>query len=38
MTTILNERIEFNPQQDILGKTIARNRTSPYHLAGLKGL
>jgi hypothetical protein len=38
MTTISNERIEFSPQRDILGKTIERNRTSRNHLAGLKGL
>jgi len=38
MTTIINERIEFNPQRDILGKTTERNRTSRYHLAGLKGI
>jgi len=36
MTTILNVRVEFNPQRDILGKTIERNRTSRHHLAGLK--
>ncbi len=35
MTTILNERKEFNPQRDIMGKTIERNRTSRHHLAGL---
>jgi len=38
MTTISNERIEFNPQRDILGKTIERNRTGRFHMAGLKGL
>jgi hypothetical protein len=38
MTTIINERIEFSPQRDILGKTTERNRTSRYHLAGLKGI
>jgi len=38
MTTILNERIEFNPQRDILGKTIERNWTSRHHPAGLKEL
>jgi hypothetical protein len=37
MTTI-NEKIEFNPQRDILGKTIERNRTSRFHMVGLKGL
>jgi hypothetical protein len=37
MTTI-NEKIEFNPQRDILGKTIERNRTSRHNMAGLKGL
>ena len=37
MTTI-NQKIEFNPQRDILGKTIERNRTSLHHMAGLKGL
>lgn len=37
MTTI-NEKIEFNPQRDILGKTIERNRTSRNHMVGLKGL
>jgi hypothetical protein len=36
--TIINQKIEFNPQRDILGKTIERNRTSPHHMAGLKGL
>jgi len=38
MTTISNERIEFNPQRDILGKTIERNRTSRLRMTGLKGL
>jgi hypothetical protein len=37
MTTI-NQKIEFNPQGNILGKTIERNRTSLHHMAGLKGL
>ena len=37
MTTI-NEKIEFNPQRDILGKTIEKNRTSRFHQVGLKGL
>ncbi len=37
MTTI-NEKIEFNPQRDILGKTIERNRTNRHHMVGLKGL
>ncbi len=37
MTTI-NQKIEFNPQTDILGKTIERNRTGRYHQADLKGL
>ncbi|OQB72343.1 MAG: hypothetical protein BWX92_03651 [Deltaproteobacteria bacterium ADurb.Bin135] len=37
MTTI-NEKIEFNPQRDILGKTIERNRTNRFHQVGLKGL
>jgi len=37
MTTI-NQRIEFNPQRDILGKTIEKNRTSRHHMVGLKGL
>jgi len=38
MTTIGNERIEFSPQRDILGKTIERDRTSRHHMTGLKGL
>jgi len=38
MTINLKGKIEFNPQKDILGKTIARNRTSHRQLAGLKGL
>ena len=38
MKTIFNKRIEFNPQKDILGKMIERNRTSLNHLAGPKGL
>lgn len=37
MNTILNERIEFNPQQDVLGKTIARNRNGWRERAVLKG-
>jgi len=37
MTTI-SEKIEFNPQRDILGKTIERNRAGRFHVAGLKGL
>jgi len=38
MKTSLRERIEFNPQKDILGKTIERNRTGYNHLAVPKGL
>ncbi len=38
MKTILGARIEFNPQRDILGKTIERNRNGFNHPAGLKGL
>jgi len=38
MTTIGIQRIEFNPERNILGKTIERNRTSRHHMAGLKGL
>jgi hypothetical protein len=38
MKTRLNEKIEFNPQKDLLGKTIERNRTGHGHPAGLKGL
>jgi len=38
MTTILKEKIEFNPQRDILGKTITKNRTGFYQLSGPKGL
>jgi hypothetical protein len=38
MTTIGTQRIEFNPESNILGKTIERNRTSRHQLAGLKGL
>jgi hypothetical protein len=38
MKTILKERIEFNPQKDILGKTIERNRTRFNHLAAPNGL
>jgi hypothetical protein len=37
MTTI-NQKVEFNPQRDILGKTIERNGTGLHHMAGLKGL
>jgi hypothetical protein len=37
MTTI-NEKTEFNPQRDILGKTIAKNRTNCHYMVGLKGL
>jgi len=37
MNTIFNERIEFNPQQDVLGKTIERNRNGWRHRAVLKG-
>jgi hypothetical protein len=35
MTIISNERIEFNPQRDVLGETIKRNRTSHQHMVGL---
>jgi len=38
MTTIGTQRIEFSPGRDILGKTIERNRTGRFHMAGLKGL
>jgi len=38
MKAILGARIEFNPQRDILGKTIERNRNGFNHPAGLKGL
>jgi hypothetical protein len=38
MKTNLRERIEFNPQKDMMEKTIERNRTSLNHLAGAKGL
>ena len=38
MKTILGARIEFNPQRDILGKTIERNQNGFNHPAGLKGL
>jgi hypothetical protein len=38
MNTIIHKRIEFNPQKDILGKTIERNRTGLNHLGGPKGL
>jgi len=37
MNTIFNERIEFNPQQDVLGKMIERNRNGWRHRAVLKG-
>jgi hypothetical protein len=38
MKTNLKERIEFNPQRDLMGKTIERNRTGFNHLAVPKGL
>jgi hypothetical protein len=38
MTTIGTQRIEFQPEKNIFGKTIVRNGTSRHHLAGLKGL
>jgi len=38
MKTNLKERIEFNPQKDMMGKTIERNRASFKHLAVPKGL
>jgi hypothetical protein len=38
MKTDLDRRIEFNPQKDILGKTIERNRAGFNHLRGPKGL
>lgn len=37
MNTILNERIEFNPQRDVLGKTIERNGNGRQQRAVLKG-
>jgi len=37
MNTNLNERIEFNPQHDVLGKTIERNRKGRQQRAVLKG-
>ena len=38
MRNIPKERIEFNPQKDLLGKTIERNRAGMTPQAGLKGL
>jgi hypothetical protein len=39
MKTILGARIEFNPQRDVLGKMIERNRNGfNNHPAGLKVL
>lgn len=38
MTTDIREKVEFNPQKDILGKMIERNRTNHRYQAGLKGL
>ena len=39
MKTILGARIEFNPQRDVLGKMIKRNRNGfNNHPAGLKVL
>jgi hypothetical protein len=37
MNTILKERIEFNPQHDVLGKTIERNKNGWRQRAVLKG-
>ena len=38
MNVMLKGKIEFNPQKDLLGKTIERNRTGHHPMTGLKGL
>ena len=38
MNIILKGKIEFNPQKDLLGKTIERNRTGHHRMGGLRGL
>ena len=38
MITTGTQRLEFNPERDILGKTTERNRSSRYQTVGIKGL
>ncbi len=38
MTTTGIQRIEFNPERDLLGKTIMRNRAGRHCPVGFKGL
>ena len=38
MNVMLKGKIEFNPQKDLLGKTIERNRTGHHQMKGLRGL
>ena len=38
MNVILKGKVEFNPQKDILGRTIERNRTGRHQMTGFKAL
>jgi len=38
MNVILKGKVEFNPQKDLLGRTIERNRTGHHPMTGFKGL
>ena len=38
MNIMLKGKIEFNPQKDLLGKAIERNRTGHHRMGGFKGL
>ena len=38
MNVILKGKVEFNPQKDLMGKMIERNRTGHHQMNGLKGL
>ena len=38
MNVMQKGKIEFNPQKDLLGKAIERNRTGHHPMTGLKGL
>jgi hypothetical protein len=38
MNIILKEKIEFNPQKDLMGKITERNRTGHRYQGGFKGL
>jgi hypothetical protein len=38
MNIILKGKVEFNPQKDLMGKTIERYRINHHQVAGLRGI